>query len=70
MEQLQLCIRETNLNLREIREKETNTTELYKLFGIMILITRFETTSRARLWSPVSQNKYYIPAVKLGGFDR
>ena len=31
----------------------------------MILITQFESTSRARLWSSVSQNKY-IPAVKLG----
>ena len=65
MEQLQICLRETNTILRNNRKRETNTTELYKLFGIIVLITRFETTSRARLWSPVSQNKY-IPAVKLG----
>ena len=31
----------------------------------MVLITRFETTTRALLWSPVSQNKY-IHAVKVG----
>ena len=30
----------------------------------MVLITRFETTSRAWLWSPVAQNKYR-PAVDL-----
>ena len=66
MEQLQLCLRETNIILRNNRKRETNTTELYKLFGIIVLITRFETTSRARLRSPVSQNKY-IPAVNLGG---
>ena len=63
--QMDLCIIETNKQLREQRKRETTATELYKLFGIIILITRFETTSRARLWSTVSQNKY-IPAVKLG----
>ncbi len=35
------------------------------LFGIMVLITSFETTTRARLWTPSSQNEY-IPAVKFG----
>ena len=64
-EQMELCLLETNKQLREKQKRETTVTELYKLFGIIILITRFETTSRARLWSTVSQNKY-IPAVKLG----
>ena len=46
MEQLQLYLRETNINLRNNRKREANTSELYKLFGIMVLITWFETTSR------------------------
>ena len=55
MEQLQLYLKETNINLKNNRNKETNTIELYKLFGIMVSITRFETTTtRARLWYPVS----------------
>ena len=33
-EQLQLCLKETNINLRNSRKREMNTTELDKLFGI------------------------------------
>ena len=63
--EMELCLIETNKQLREQQKRETSVNELYKLFGIIILITRFETTSRAQLWSTVSQNKY-IPAVELG----
>ena len=55
--QMELCLIETNKQLREQQKRETSVNELYKLFGIIILITRFETTSRAQLWSTVSQNK-------------
>ena len=34
MEQLQLCLEDTNTNLRNNRKRETNTTELYNLFWI------------------------------------
>ena len=43
MEQLQLCLEEANMNLRNNRKRKTNVAELYKLSGIMVLITRFET---------------------------
>ena len=64
LEQMKLHIKETNAQLRNARKRETTMTELYKVFGIVILITRFESTSRATFWSTVAQNKY-IPAVKL-----
>ena len=64
-EQTQICLNETNKQLRNNRKRETNATELCKLLGIIVLITRFETTSRVRLWVIVSQNEY-ISAVKLG----
>ncbi len=54
-EQIDICLIETNKQLQEWRKRETNVTELYKLFGIIILITRFETTSRARLWSTFTE---------------
>ena len=38
--------------------------EFYKLLGIIILITRFEFTTRASLWSRAPIIKY-IPAPKL-----
>lgn len=53
------------MNLRKKRKRETNAPGLDELLGIMVLITRFELTSRASLWSPVSWNNY-IPTVKLG----
>ncbi len=64
-DQIEICLIETNKQLREQRKREANVTELYKLFSIITLITRFETTSRAWLGLTVSQNKY-IPAIKLG----
>ena len=64
-DQRELCLIETNKQLRKYQKRETSVTELYKLFGIIILITRFETTFRDRLWSTGSQDKY-IPAMKVG----
>lgn len=65
IEQTNLTIRLTNARLSAKGKKELDKREFYKFLGVMILITRFEFTSRASLWSPVSINKY-IPAVKLG----
>ena len=48
--QMELCLIETNKQLREQQKRETTITELYILFGIFFM-TKFETTSRARLWS-------------------
>ena len=42
-----------------------NRPEFYKLLGIIILITRFEFTTRASLFSRAPIIKY-IPAPKLG----
>ena len=42
-----------------------NIPEFYKLLGIIILITRFEFTTRASLWSRAPTRKN-IPAPKLG----
>ena len=39
--------------------------EFYKLLGILILITRFEFTSRASLWSRTTGSKF-IPAPRIG----
>lgn len=63
--QIEITICETNRELARKRKKETSLKEIYKLFGMMILITRFEFTSRSRLWSFIAQNKY-IPAPRLG----
>ena len=47
--QIELCLIETNKQLREQQKRESTITELYKLLGMIILITRFETTPWARL---------------------
>ena len=58
-------MRITNIQLVLKRKREMNRPDFYKLLGIIILITRFEFTSRASLWSRASISKY-IPARKLG----
>ena len=64
-EKINLTIRLTNSCLHEKGNNLLDERESYKLFGIIILITRLEFTSREKLWSPTSEYKY-IPAVKLG----
>ena len=56
--QLTDMVRLTNDEL--VRRGKSNTTkgEILKLFGVMILITSFEFTSRASLWSTVATYKY------------
>ena len=62
---LMTIVRETNFELNKKQEKMTTSEEIIKLFGILILITRFEFGSRASLWSAVQQFKY-IPTASLG----
>ena len=42
------------------KNRTTATGEMLKMFGIMILITRYEFTSRASLWSTNSPYKYMV----------
>ena len=55
----------TNIQLNLKLKREINRPELYKLLGIIILITQFEFITEALLWScaPISK---YIPAPNLG----
>ena len=48
-EQTILTLRMTNIQLNLKRKREMNRPEFYKLLGIIILITRFEFTTRASL---------------------
>ena len=64
-EKINLTIRLTNSCLHVKGNKLLDERYFYKFLGIIILFTRLEFTSRAKLWSPTSEYKY-IPAVKLG----
>ena len=55
----------TNIQLNLKRKREMNRPEFYKILGTIILITRFEFTTRASLWSRAPIRKY-IPAPNLG----
>ena len=55
----------TNIQLNLKRKREMNRPELYKLLVIIILITWFEFTTRASLWSRAPIRKYF-PAPKIG----
>jgi len=65
IQQKEVTMHLTNKGLRTKGRKQLNEREFYKLLGIIILITRFDFTTRASLWSPLSHNKY-IPSMKLG----
>ena len=55
----------TNVELYKNVEERTTQGEILKLFGIMILMTRVEFTSRRNLWSNTPISKY-IPAPSFG----
>ena len=63
--QLDTMLRLTNLALIAGSKKVTTKRELLKYFGVMILCTRYEFTSRASLWSTTAPSKY-VPATGLG----
>ena len=54
-----------NIQLNIKHKREMNKPEFYKLLGIIILLTRFEFTTRSSLWSHAPISKY-IPSPKLG----
>ena len=56
---LDVIVTETNIKLRE-RGNRADTTkgEILKLFGILILISKFEFTDRGSLWSQIPSSKY------------
>lgn len=55
----------TNENLTAKNLSPTSSEELLKLFGMLVLITRFEFNDRRELWSLNGPSKY-IPSPKLG----
>ncbi|KAI2491610.1 Transposase IS4 [Fragilaria crotonensis] len=63
--QLNNMMQWTNIQLVEQELQRTNTSELLKFFGIIILSTKFEFTSRSSLWSTVAPSKYR-PAPQFG----
>jgi hypothetical protein len=63
--ELQLILRLTNSQLRSAGLKETQTGEILKFFGIILLATRFEFGNRASLWSSTAPSKY-VPAPNFG----
>ena len=64
--QVSLILRETNNQLLLRHQKSMTRQELFKLFGSLILLTRFEFASRNDLWSTKPQSPYEHPA----GFGR
>ncbi|KAI2490544.1 Transposase IS4 [Fragilaria crotonensis] len=55
----------TNCELGKLELKQTSSSELLKLFGIIILTTKFEFTSRTSLWQTTAWTKYQ-PAPQFG----
>ena len=64
-QQLMETVMFTNVVLQRKNKMETSQGEILRLFGIMILATKFEFLSRASLWSTVAQSKYR-PAPSFG----
>ncbi len=61
----------TNIELKKLEVNTNNTSELLKFFGVLILMTSFEFTSRASLWSSVAPMKYQpAPHFGLTGMSR
>jgi hypothetical protein len=58
-------LRCTNQELSKGNKKETTKGEILAFFGVMILITKFEFSSRATLWSTTVPRKY-LPAAAFG----
>ena len=56
--QLRLIVRLTNQQLERYQHQLMTSGELLKFFGLLILATKFEFTSRASLWSKTSLEKF------------
>ena len=57
-EQLKLIVRLTNINLTNNNKQLLTTGELLKFFGVVLLMTKYEFTARASLWSRTPLEKY------------
>jgi hypothetical protein len=64
-EHLPEIVRLTNIELESNRLKTTTCGEVLKYFGVLLLATQFEFSSRATLWQTVSLHPY-IPAPNFG----
>jgi hypothetical protein len=64
-QQLNEMVRLTNLNLHKKKKRLTTIGETIKLFGVLILSTRFEFGTRASLWS-INPSSKYRPAPAFG----
>ncbi len=58
-------VRLTNSELTTLDKRETTAGEVLKFFGILILISKFEFSARASLWSNTAPSKY-LPAARIG----
>ena len=56
--QLNNMVQFSNDELTQFNLPRTNISELLKFFGVIILTTKFEFTSRTSLWSTVAPSKY------------
>ena len=65
MSQLMHIVTLTNPFLLASKEETTSTGEIIVFFGVVLLGTRFEFSSRAELWSTTSLSKY-VPAPMFG----
>jgi Transposase IS4 len=61
----------TNINLRKNNIKQTTIGEIIKLFGVFLLITKYEFQSRRSLWSSSPSTKYEVaPGFGKTGMSR
>ena len=61
----------TNQELLDNLKNSTTIGEILRLFGVMILMTKNESTSRASLWSTTASYKYMdTPALVKTGMAR
>jgi hypothetical protein len=63
--QLSAMCQQTNVQLAQQNKHCMSTGELLRFFGILILATKFEFSSRSQLWSTTAPSKY-IPAPAFG----
>jgi Transposase IS4 len=70
--QLRDMVHWTNIELSNYLElKQTSSSELLKLFGILILMTKFEFTSRASFWLTMAWSMYQpTPQFGLTGMSK
>ena len=64
--QLVVMVDLTKIELVKLEANTTNTLDLLKFFGVLILMISFQFTSRTSLWSSVAPMKTYKPAPHFG----